>query len=291
MTERPTTFFVCGCPKSGTTWVQLLLDHHPEVTCAGESHLVVLLKKFSALIEDHNAHQRRRNTEIFGDIVGYTPFPEIDVEDECWLYGALVTRMLEKAARKPGVRAVGDKTPDIAEHLAWFPRALPQARFIHVIRDARDVAVSSWHHLHRTGPEAELRQLAAFAEYAVLSVQLWQAVIQRARAAAAALGERYLEVRYEDLHADPDAGLDRLLRFLGVSSDPMVRRACIEQASFGTASGGRAAGQEDRAAFLRKGLPGDWRSWFDPALNQAVLAQVGPLLAELGYPAAAAPAG
>lgn len=284
-------FFVCGCPKSGTTWVQLLLDRHPEVTCAGESHLVVLLKKFSALIEDHNLHQRRRNTEIFGDVLGYTPFPEIDIDDECWLYEGLVARMLAKASRKPGVRAVGDKTPDIAEHLSWFPRAVPNARFIHVIRDARDVAVSSWHHLHRTGSEDGLRQLSAFAEFAVLSVQLWQTVIQRARAAAPALGARYLEVRYEDLHADPDAGLDRLLRFLDVPSDPAVRRACIEQASFGTVSGGRAAGQEDRAAFLRKGVPGDWHGWFDAALNQAVLAQVGPLLSELGYTDAPVPTG
>lgn len=286
-------FFVCGCPKSGTTWVQLLLDRHPAVTCAGESHLVVLLKKFSALIDDHNFHQRRRNTEIFGDLVGYTPFPEIDHDDERWLYESLIARMLEKAARKPGVRAIGDKTPDIAEHLAWLPLAMPEAKFIHVIRDARDVAVSSWHHLHRTGPEAELHKLSAFRDYALLSVQLWQAVIERARAGAAAagLGARYLEIRYEDLHADPDGALARLLGFLGVASDALERRACIEQASFGTVSGGRAAGQEDRTAFLRKGVPGDWRNWFDPALNAAVLAQVGPLLTALGYAPEAAPAG
>jgi hypothetical protein len=291
MTQRSTTFFVCGCPKSGTTWVQLLLDRHPEISCAGESHLVVLLKKFGALIEDHNFHQRRRNTEIFGDIVGYAPFPEIDQADESWLYEGLVERMLEKAVNKKGVRAIGDKTPNVAEHLSWFPDAVPHARFIHVIRDARDVAVSGWHHLHRTAPAADLRQLAAFREYALLSAQLWQVVVLRARAEAARLGDRYLEVRYEDLHADPDAALDRLLGFLGVASEPALRRACIDQASFSALSGGRAAGQEDRSAFLRKGLPGDWHNWFDPALNAAVLAQVGPLLAALGYAPEAPPAG
>src|SRR5271154_4353460 len=102
MIQRPTMFFVCGCPKSGTTWVQLLLDRHPEISCAGESHLVVLLKKFSALVADHNHHQHRRNTTIFGDIVGYTPFPEIAAEDERWLYQSLVERMLAKSAPQPG---------------------------------------------------------------------------------------------------------------------------------------------------------------------------------------------
>jgi Sulfotransferase family len=290
MSERSTTFFVCGCPKSGTTWVQLLLDRHPEVSCAGESHLVVLLKKFSGLIGDHNFHQRRRNTAIFGDIVGYAPFPEIEPADERWLFESLVERMLEKAVHKPGVRAVGDKTPNLAEHLNWFPDMVPHAKFIHVIRDARDVAVSGWHHLHRTAPAAELRQLSAFRDYALLSAQLWQVVVLRARAEAARLGDRYLEVRYEDLHRDPDAAIERLLRFLGVAAEPALRRACIDQASFSALTGGRAAGQEDPAAFLRKGLPGDWRNWFDPALNTAVLAEIGPLLAALGYDEALVPA-
>jgi hypothetical protein len=289
MTQHPTMFFVCGCPKSGTTWVQLLLDRHPEVSCAGESHLVVLLQKFSKLIEDHNFHQARRNTAIFGDIVGYAPFPEIGHDDERWLYEGLVARMLDKSVRKPGVRAAGDKTPNLVEHLHWFAATVPQARFIHVIRDPRDVAVSGWHHLHRTAPLDERRQLSAFRDYALLSVQLWQVLVQRARDQAPQLGDRYLEVRYEDLHADPDATIEGLLRFLGVASDPAACRACLEGASFGALSGGRAAGQEDPAAFLRKGLPGDWRNWFDPALNEAVLGEIGPLMAALGYDGALAP--
>ncbi|MFW9919917.1 MAG: sulfotransferase, partial [Candidatus Thorarchaeota archaeon] len=32
-------FFVVGCQKSGTTWVESLLDHHPRVICKGEAHL------------------------------------------------------------------------------------------------------------------------------------------------------------------------------------------------------------------------------------------------------------
>jgi hypothetical protein len=276
-------FFVCGCPKSGTTWVQLLLHHHPQISCAGESQLVLLLDKISRLIEDHNNHQRQRNIRLFGEIANYPGFPEIDRDDERWLYGALIARMLEKAVRKPADCVIGEKTPNLAEHLGWFHKVAPHAKFIHVIRDGRDVAVSGWHHLNR-GAAAAGAPSEPFRDYALISAHVWHMVIVRARTAAAAMPGRYIEVRYEDLHAAPDATLDRLLRFLDVASSPELRRACIAAARFETLTGGRARGQEDVSAFLRKGIVGDWRNRFDAALNQSFLAIGGRLLAELGYP-------
>jgi hypothetical protein len=283
MAGDPAQFFICGCPKSGTTWVQLLLDGHPEICCAGESQLVFLVRAISRLIEDHNHHQRRRNSIVFGGIAGHTPFPEVGIDDERAIYRALVARMLEKLARKPAARAVGDKTPDVAQHLAWFRDVAPHARFIHVIRDGRDVAVSGWHHLQRTGDGAKPMAASAFREYALLAAQVWGTVILQARAAAVAMPERYLEIRYEDLHQDCDGVLARLLEFLGVSADPAIRRACRDGARFEVLTGGRAAGHEDPGAFLRKGVTGDWRNWFDAELNAAYVGLAGPMLTALGY--------
>lgn len=279
----PAQFFICGCPKSGTTWVQLLLDRHPEICCAGESQLAVLFRGISRLIEDHNTHQRRRNTQVFGGIAGHAPFPEIDHDDERDVYRALVTRLLGKVARKPGARAVGDKTPDLAEHLAWFRDVAPEAKFIHVIRDGRDVAVSGWHHLQRTGDGGPALRADAFREYAQLVAQIWATSVLRARAVGATMPGRYVEIRYEDLHRDCDGVLARLLPFLGVAADPAIRQACCAGARFEALTGGRMAGQEDRASFLRKGMVGDWRNWFDVELNAAFVALTGPLLVNLGY--------
>lgn len=290
MVSRPTTFFVCGCPKSGTTWVQLMLDHHPEIRCAGESQLVTLLRKFSRLIEEHNRFQRQRNREIFGEIPSLSPFPEIDRDDEIWLFDALVARMFDKATQKPGVRAVGDKTPNVAEHLAWFQERVPHAKFIHVIRDGRDVAVSGWHHLRRTSTGSAgnaLDKRMAFRDYALMAAQVWRDTIARSRAAAALMPGRYFEVRYEDLQEHPDAALDAMLRFLDVSNDPALRATCIAESSFAAVTGGRAAGQEEAKAFLRKGVSGDWRNWFDPELNAAFVSIAGSLLTGLGYQAEA----
>jgi hypothetical protein len=278
----PTLFFVCGCPKSGTTWVQLMLDRHPEVSCAGESQLVVLVQKFSRLIEDHNTFQRQRNETIFGDVPGLAPFPEIAHDDERWLYAQMIARLLGRTVRKPGVRAIGDKTPNVADHLGWLRGVLREAKFIHVIRDGRDVAVSGWHHLHRTSPDEQLAQKLVFRDYAVLVAQLWRETIERARTVAADMPDRYLEVRYEELQTDPDRELERMLGFLGVAQDAAVRQDCIAASRFETLTG-RAPGREDARAFLRKGVSGDWRNWFDPELAAAFAAAAGPLLIALGY--------
>jgi hypothetical protein len=276
-------FFVCGCPKSGTTWVQAMLDRHPQISCAGESQLVTILRKFSWLIDDHNQFQRRRNAAIFGEVPGLAAFPEIDLADERWLYDALVSRLLEKTLRKPGVRAVGDKTPNVAENLAWFHERLPHAKFIHVIRDARDVAVSGWHHLRRASNEADLAEKVVFREYALLIAQLWRDIVGGARAAAVSMPGHYLEIRYEDLHGDADRTLARMLHFFEVDSNAETRRTCINDTRFEALTGGRAAGQEDPRAFLRKGIAGDWRNCFDDTLNGEFLAIAGSLMADLGY--------
>ena len=286
MASRPTMFFVCGCPKSGTTWVQLMLDRHPEISCAGESQLVTLLQKFSRLIDDHNRFQRQRNREIFGEIPRLAPFPEIERADETWLFEALIARLLDQTVHKPGVRAVGDKTPNVAEHLVWFQQRVPTAKFVHVIRDGRDVAVSGWHHLQRTGTDSEAATLTrrmTFRDYALMVAPIWRDTIARCRVTAASMPGRYHEVRYEDLQERPAAALEAMLRFLGVSTDVEVCATCIAEASFATATGGRLAGQEDSRAFLRKGVAGDWHNWFDAELNAAFVSVTGTLLSGLGY--------
>lgn len=292
MASRPTIFFVCGCPKSGTTWVQLMLDRHPEVSCAGESQLVTLLHKFSRLIDDHNRFQRQRNRDIFGEIPRLSPFPEIDREDETWLFEALIARLFDKSVHKPDVRAIGDKTPNVAEQITWFQHRAPSAKFIHVIRDGRDVAVSGWHHLRRTSTGSQTSALdrrVAFRDYALMAAQIWRDTIARCRVAAAAMPGRYHEVRYEDLQERPAAALEAMLRFLGVSTDVELCAACIAESSFATVTGGRAAGQENTGAFLRKGVAGDWHNWFDAELNAAFVSVAGTLLTGLGYQTGADP--
>ena len=51
------------------------------------------------------------------------------------------------------VRCIGDKTPRYTFHMDYLHKLVPTAKFIHVLRDGRDVAISSCYHVYRTGDE------------------------------------------------------------------------------------------------------------------------------------------
>ena len=79
----------------------------------------------------------------------------------------------------------------------------------------------------------------------------------------ALFGDRYTEVRYEDLLERPNEEVGRLLGFLGVDTDETLVEHCVSSASFEKLSKGRERGQEDPASFYRKGVAGDWKYLFD----------------------------
>ena len=66
------------------------------------------------------------------------------------------------------------------------------------------------------------------------------------------------------------------------ATSEMVRR-CKDAAEFRRWSGGRDKGEEDKTSFFRKGLVGDWKSYFDDASFDVFRKQTGDLLDELGY--------
>ena len=56
-----TIFFILGCQKSGTTWVQHLLDAHPNIACAGEGHITdLIMPLLKQSFEAYEERQRRR---------------------------------------------------------------------------------------------------------------------------------------------------------------------------------------------------------------------------------------
>ena len=103
------------------------------------------------------------------------------------------------------------------------------------------------------------------------------------RKVSAEKGLDYLEVRYEDLHADGPRVLGGVFERLGVDAgEPTVAR-CLEAASFERASGGRRRGQTDAGSFYRKGETGDWRNHMDSDLSERLLTLTEGLAVDLGY--------
>ena len=96
-------------------------------------------------------------------------------------------------------------------------------------------------------------------------------------------GERYVEVKYEDLLQRPEEEFRRLLEFLGAEAGEEVAARCVREASFEKLGEGRKRGEEDPTAFVRKGIAGDWKNVFTEQNKRAFKRQAGDLLVKLGY--------
>src|SRR4051812_40353968 len=187
--EQLPPFFIVGVPRSGTTLLRQMLRGHPRLATPRESHFVppalsaasgdaaldVILtsRQFAEWGIDADAVRRRAR------LTDRTP-------------AAAVRAAFETYAESQGKPRWGDKTPGYVRRMPQLAAAFPGAKFVHIIRDGRQVAAS----LSETwwGPHDIL-----------FAADHWRRIIGEARAAVGALPpSQYLEVRYADLVADPE---------------------------------------------------------------------------------------
>jgi hypothetical protein len=308
-------FFIVGFAKSGTSWVARILDAHPEILCKGEGIFFgrgADLGKRRGLLTPTSLYGALADSEYLQAWVERSIWTRGKDVDECLtgLTHAAITYFLTERLSETGKRIVGDKTPFLTtEILDEISVIYPEAKVIHMIRDGRDVAVSSVHHrwnhakdeggiyelepeeiakreAYRNGPEKLLEAgEGLFTEMVLRSAAVsWNDFVSRTiRDGPALLGGNYAEVRYEDLLQRPEEEAGRILRFLGADDGGETVRRCVEAASFEAWTEGRQRGQEDSTAFLRKGVAGDWRGVFTERDRQIFKEEAGELLIELGY--------
>jgi hypothetical protein len=255
-------FFVGGFPKSGTTWLQILLNAHPDVSCVGEGHfLTALAPRLSDAMKQYNAFINHKNHEVLQDIIG---FPQIEEPQVRFLFVSAILLLMGATAKARAVHVVGEKTPDGFTNLPLLAELFPDAKFIHVLRDPRDCTVSAWFHNQRVNAAATRERFPTLGAFAPYAMTLWLDTIAKWERFAAAMPGRCAVIRYEDLTTQPAAELARLLTFLKVATASETILDCIKCGEFDRLSGGRKAGVEDRGSLFRQGLPGDWRNHFLP---------------------------
>ena len=275
---RSQLFFVGGAPRSGTTWLQHLLDCHPDVSCRGEGLFMQhLAEPLSTMMAARRQTVAAKNGTVFRQFGGY-PLPE--PEDTEFLLGTAVLAALERQRDGKPCRAIGEKTP---ENVFFFPRLkrlFPGAKFIGIARDPRDVLTSAWHFFHRPAPgEDAVAARIAFIGGALPSLD------QGARAMLALAGQfpsDCMIVTYETMRAAPGRAAERLFGFLGVADGADVVASCVARASFAAMSGG-SAGVTGEGSFFRKGEVGDWRSTLTPAMNAMILGRLGWMFPRFGW--------
>lgn len=270
-------FFVGGPPRSGTTWLQQLLDSHPEVCCRGEGLFQhQLAGPLDALVAARREGIAAKNG-LFGHTGGY-PLP--GAQDADVLLGTGVLLALSRQMEGRDCRAVGEKTPENVFLFARLRRLFPAAKFIGIARDPRDVLTSAWHMFHRARPGQDDRQAKlAMVRAALPSLdQGARTMLDLRRTDPSAC----MIVTYEAMRATPAPVAVALYRFLGVADDADIVARCVAETSF-TAQAGRAAGDGRDGTFLRKGVVGDWRSTLSDEMSELILDQLGWMFPEFGW--------
>lgn len=274
-------FFVCGSFKSGTTWLQLALDCHPNVACRGEGHFFdYLAKDLESSMNEYNGKISNKNRTIFNEIDG---FPMIRGEDLMFLFRTSILLLLSQFSSNDSIQAVGEKTPRNVHALPLLSDMFPEARFFHIIRDGRDVAVSGWHHNLRTTPNWLSNSYGTLSNYAVKVAKNWVDDVTKGRRFGRENPSRYFEVRYEDMLQDVRPWLRESFRFLEVAADDEVVEASAEKSSFEALSGGRRPGTIDDRSHFRVGKSGQWLDELDSDTKKRFEDIAGDVLREFGY--------
>ena len=124
------------------------------------------------------------------------------------------------ASLPDGARAWGWKEPRSIYLLRFHHREMPSLRFLHFIRDGRDMAFSENQNQLRKHGRAVLGDDLRRARTATRSIALWARVnAEAADYGEQHLGDRYLRVRFEDLCADPGPAIERIFGFFGLEGD------------------------------------------------------------------------
>jgi hypothetical protein len=269
--------FVVGVGRSGTTLLRLMLDAHPQLAIGPETQFLPDVIHLD---------------DPVGGIVGSRTWGDFGLDrDEFEQHAAgqnvagVLRAFYALYAEAQGKPRWGEKTPGYVRNMDSIAIVLPEARFVHLIRDGRDVALS-----RRARGMGDGKPMAATAE-------LWRKRIKSARRQAKALDGRYMELRYEDLVADPEPSLRRICELIELDFDPAMLRhdkgASERLAELGDldAEGGRRARDADERAGAHArakqaastSRTGAWRTEMHEEDRHEFERVAGDLLRDLGY--------
>jgi hypothetical protein len=275
--------FVVGCPRSGTTLLQRMLDNHPELAVANDSHFIPRSISGAAVGRDPPL-----NPALFERVRNYRRFHKLGLSDDAvreaaagaGTYREFVSALYAQFGKAQGKRLAGEKTPDYVRHLPVLHALFPWVRTVHIIRDGRDVALSvlQWATRERKGPRGPAK-LELWRDEPVAACALWWTwQVGAGRRDGSKLGpSHYQEVLYEDLVARPEEALRRIADFLELANAP-------EMLAYHAGKRRHRPGLSAKKAWLPP-TPGlrDWCSAMAERDLELFEALAGDLLSELGY--------
>ena len=216
--ERKGPVFVVGMNGSGTTMILDHLGQHPRLYAYPVEtyvlpHFLQTQSRFGDLSHDSNFRRlwdEMRSSYVFrwrnrGEPVELPA----DWRDMQRSAAGVFDRIMQHYASQVGKSRWAEKTPTHVLHMTTLAEAFEDAVFIHMVRDGRDCAASN-HRRWRRHP--------------VGTIHRWKEVVAEGRRQGESLGDRYMELRYEDVTEAPIRYLEQACRFMGLEFDERVCR-------------------------------------------------------------------
>jgi hypothetical protein len=268
--------FVLGCPRSGTTLLyHMLLSAGDFAVYRTESNVFNLLSpRFGGMRSDADRQAlmdvwlRSKLFRVSGLDAGKIT---AKIMTECRSGGDFLRIVMEEVARMQGVDRWADCTPDHLLYMEEIKRQIPNALFIHIIRDGRDVALSyvkqGWSYPLPWDQDEGLGVAGLY----------WEWIVRKGRRQGRNLGADYQEVRFEELITKPQETLSRL----GLFIDHDLDYERIQRVGIGSIS-------EPNTSFAGKSEEpfnpvARWRTKMSPQQIASFEVLVGDFLQELGY--------
>lgn len=280
-TTNPYVFLV-GCPRSGTTMLKRMVAAHPQIAVTRETHWVArYYERRKGLTEEG-----RVTPAIVDTWFDYHRFAHMKVTPEQLAqmvatspgapYPQFVSKLYDKYGERKGKSIVGDKTPTYVRKIPILRSLWPHARFVHLIRDGRDVWLSmrNWRMVHKAA--------GGFATWhsdpVVTTALWWKALVAIGCQDGAVMdSSHYKSIYYEQLVSRSDQECRDLAAFLQLQYHPKMPRYYE----------GHTSHSEDGSA-NRDWLPPtpglrNWRTQMDSSEIESFEAAAGDLLHRLGY--------
>lgn len=209
--------FVVGYKRSGTTVFRLMLNAHGQLFIPTESEYIQRAPKLLGRrvfqqddIDELLQRLPHGSFDLFMDREMMRPYLESALPGDLSVVIAALYQACAEQLEKPGARW-GDKKPQHWQFVTGLRGWYPDAQFIHICRDPRDVIASIEQHLSE-----QVRGRGVMPAH-VISAWHWDHVVRQMQRQSERLSDkRFTQVRYEDLMADTESELRRLCDFLGL---------------------------------------------------------------------------
>ena len=272
--------FVIGCHRSGTNLLYDML-----LSAGGFPIYRGSLPVYETLIPKFGSMARRSNREkLFRTWLRSKGFRRTNLDaahfskrilDDSRNGGDLIRAVLDTVAESQGVHRWALYDPDNVLHIERLKAAIPNALFLHIIRDGRDIALS----LKKMGGFTPLPWDRTETKSLVATALYWEWMVRSGRHYGSQIPADYLEIHYEDLTTHPRETLNKLGKFL----DHDLDYDRIQNAGLGRLSETNSSFREEAAGSEKLNPLGRWKSRLARTDVAAIEAAVGKCLEETGY--------